>query len=1034
MSDQIPMYTSSRDRQHSATQSAMYGYPQQQPQSARSSIFGAVNFATGRSGYSQQGQGAYGRAEEGIGLDPHPPPLQYAQPHNALRERRLRGMSYSPTEYSQPPPPRQRYTGPTYESAAVYSNSATSDASARPFDPYAASQEHQYAPQAPYYDPAQASPRSLAPDQGAYRSANHSVTPESVSPTNAHANLQERQHADRPPPLSRGHTSPMPEPQQPYDPYRSYSNPSRSRPATGRHESEEEMAVDAPEQTFRRIRSLSDLRPVLESVPSGRRADPQGGVVSPLKALTQQLAQTYHLVNPAFRYELSYNPRRVLTKPSKPCGNDGHDNEDSDYILYVNDWLGTDEGNKYLILDVLGQGTFGQVVKCQNMKTHEIVAVKVVKNKPAYFNQSMMEVTILEMLNNAWDPQDRHHILRLKDTFIHARHLCLVFELLSSNLYELIKQNNFRGLSTSLVRVFTSQLLDALTVLNEARLIHCDLKPENILLETLQSPQIKVIDFGSACHERQTVYTYIQSRFYRSPEVLLGLPYSSPIDMWSLGCICVELFLGLPLFPGTSEYNQVTRIVEMLGLPPNHMLDVGKQSANFFDLSYDPYGNKAYRLKSLEQYSKEHNTQEQPSKKYFQATKLPDIIKTYPMTRKNAKQSDIDREMNNRISFIDFVQGLLNMNPIERWSPQQAKLHPFVKGEPLTEPFVPPMSLKTPSRRTSAVPQSAPSATMPLPTEIDRPYGGLPPGPRKPDTMAYVDAAAYGKHLAQQQAYTAASEAKAKRQSQISMNPYSVAEDTQGLQAASRPFGDYSMRPQQADMNVPVNPPPVHHYPARGRALTITDAVPPQIQKLGLGMGGFAGHSVTPVLNRDDQQEAWERRNVAAGQLGRRASLNRHHPGIDHLTEQAEMAWGLPSYRIPSSVDRANYMNAQASQPFSVMVDQQRALQAQAQAQQQRASGAIAAPPMVYHASTGSANRYEAFANQGGGYDSGFNPGEGMTSFIPLNAQSGHRASLSYSGNVPYQQQAMPPPPPPVSERELKQRQRNSQAEAPPWS
>jgi dual specificity protein kinase YAK1 len=107
----------------------------------------------------------------------------------------------------------------------------------------------------------------------------------------------------------------------------------------------------------------------------------------------------------------------VLTKPSKPAHNDGYDNEDYDYILYVNDWLGTDDGHKYvvlgracsfysrvslgryLILDVLGQGTFGQVVKCQNMKTHEVVAVKVVKNKPAYFNQSMMEVTILELVS-----------------------------------------------------------------------------------------------------------------------------------------------------------------------------------------------------------------------------------------------------------------------------------------------------------------------------------------------------------------------------------------------------------------------------------------------------------------------------------------------------------------------------------------------------------------------------------------------------------------------------------------------------------
>lgn len=235
--------------------------------------------------------------------------------------------------------------------------------------------------------------------------------------------------------------------------------------------------------------------------------------------------------------------------------------------------------------------------------------------------------------------------------------------MLSVNLYELIKQNQFRGLSTTLVRVFAQQLLNALSLLNKAHLIHCDLKPENILLKkcvytlleretwkidadciySLESPIIKVIDFGSACDERQTVYTYIQSRFYRSPEVLLGLPYSSAIDMWSLGCIVVELFLGLPLFPGSSEYNQVCRIVEMLGLPPTWMLEMGKQSGEFFEKTQDEFGRKSYRLKSLEQYSREHNTKEQPSKKYFQASTLEEIIRSYPMPRKNMKQAEVER-------------------------------------------------------------------------------------------------------------------------------------------------------------------------------------------------------------------------------------------------------------------------------------------------------------------------------------------------------------------------------------------------------
>ena len=152
------------------------------------------------------------------------------------------------------------------------------------------------------------------------------------------------------------------------------------------------------------------------------------------------------------------------------------------------------------------------------MINKEIVAVKVIKNKPAYLKQSMMEVSILDHLNNQVDKNNEHNLLRLKDRFMHKEHLCLVFELLSSNLYELIKRNKFRGLSVNLVRVFTQQLLDSLKVLKEAKLIHCDLKPENILLKSLDNPQIKVIDFGSACHELQTVYTYIQSRFYTSSE------------------------------------------------------------------------------------------------------------------------------------------------------------------------------------------------------------------------------------------------------------------------------------------------------------------------------------------------------------------------------------------------------------------------------------------------------------------------------------------------------------------------------------
>ncbi|ORZ36617.1 kinase-like domain-containing protein, partial [Catenaria anguillulae PL171] len=410
--------------------------------------------------------------------------------------------------------------------------------------------------------------------------------------------------------------------------------------------------------------------------------------------LTLLLVETYRTANPHFRYTQHQNPRRVLTKPSKPARNDGFDNDDNDYILYVNDLLGEDADRRYQIIDILGQGTFGQVVKCQHVKSGTVVAVKVIKNKPAYFNQSLMEVNVLEMLNNKFDKHDKRHIIRLKDSFVFRRHLCLVFESLSINLYELIKQNQFRGLDLTLVRSFTSQIMDALTCLAEAKLIHCDLKPENILLRGLHENQLKVIDFGSACMEHQTVYTYIQSRFYRSPEVLLGLPYTNAIDVWSLGCIVAELFLGLPIFPGTSEYNQVSRIVDMLGVPPAYMIEVGKNAKAYFvkvaggePLAPNPAGGAnaaagsrrgatrtpaVYKLKSREQYSREYNTNEQPSKRYFAGTSLREVIMQYPMSRK-LSGAELDDHLRQRECLVDFLRGLLHLNPIERWSAQQAK-------------------------------------------------------------------------------------------------------------------------------------------------------------------------------------------------------------------------------------------------------------------------------------------------------------------------------------------------------------------------
>lgn len=300
-----------------------------------------------------------------------------------------------------------------------------------------------------------------------------------------------------------------------------------------------------------------------------------------LKALTINLVNTYTECSSEFRYSNSTAPRRVLTKLSKGVHNGGYDNANHDYICRVGDKIMNPDGQTYEIAERLGQGTFGQVLKC-GLADGGAVALKIIKNKPAYYHQALLEVHILQTLNSKYDPEDQKRIVRMVDFFVYRKHLCIAFELLSVNMYDVLKQNSFRGVSMTLIRVLTEQLLKAMQCLREARVIHCDLKPENVLLSNMQHTHIKLIDFGSACFENHTVYPYIQSRFYRSPEVLLGLPYTGAIDMWSLGCICAELFLGLPIFPGHSEYDQVCRIVEVLGVPPIWMLESGKHRSKFF--------------------------------------------------------------------------------------------------------------------------------------------------------------------------------------------------------------------------------------------------------------------------------------------------------------------------------------------------------------------------------------------------------------------------------------------------------------------
>ncbi|KAL3837931.1 hypothetical protein ACJIZ3_022522 [Penstemon smallii] len=417
--------------------------------------------------------------------------------------------------------------------------------------------------------------------------------------------------------------------------------------------------------------------------------------------LTKDIVEIYQKCNPQFRYTEELNPKRFLTSPSAGLLNDGCDNANSDLILTVNySMVNSETKRRYIVKDILGHGTFGQVAKCWVAETSSFVAVKIIKNLPAYYQQALVEVSILTTLNKKFDPEDKHHIVRIYDYFVYQRHLCIAFELLDTNLYELIKLNGFRGLSLSIVQLFSQQILRGLALMKDASIIHCDLKPENILLCTSMKPaEIKIIDFGSACMEDRTVYSYIQSRYYRSPEVLLGYQYTTAIDMWSFGCIVAELFLGLPLFPGASEFDLLKRMIKILGgQPPDYILRKAKNTSRFFKFTgsinheekdQNPRSNcSMYHVLTEEEYATRESKKPSIGKEYFNDMNLESIVRKYPY-RKNLEEGDIVKESQIRLALIDFLKGLVEFDPEKRWSPLQASKHPFVTGEPFTCPYKP---------------------------------------------------------------------------------------------------------------------------------------------------------------------------------------------------------------------------------------------------------------------------------------------------------------------------------------------------------
>lgn len=227
-------------------------------------------------------------------------------------------------------------------------------------------------------------------------------------------------------------------------------------------------------------------------------------------------------------------------------------------------------------------------------------------------------------------------------------------------------------------------MLACLVLLQNKRIIHCDLKPENILLYEARKADIRVIDFGSSCKEEEKVYTYIQSRFYRSPEVILGSSYGLGIDMWSLGCILAELWTGYPLFPGENEQEQLACIMEIFGPPDRHLVDRCTRKKLFFD----SVGKPRVTVSSK-------GRRRRPSSK----------------TLSQALKSEDE-------AFLDFITRCLRWDPERRMKPNEAVTHPFITNQPFHQrPGIPDEARRSTRPRPAA---AAPATNGGIPSPVKR--------------------------------------------------------------------------------------------------------------------------------------------------------------------------------------------------------------------------------------------------------------------------------------------------------------------------
>ncbi|XP_044007859.1 dual specificity protein kinase CLK2 isoform X3 [Aphidius gifuensis] len=396
--------------------------------------------------------------------------------------------------------------------------------------------------------------------------------------------------------------------------------------------------------------------------------------VAPLTTHEKRRTRTnrHHVSKSPSQESTRHRHRSPSCKTHSPRPPSVEDDEDGHLVYQSGDIL----SQRYKVLSTLGEGTFGKVVKVKDLQMDHVMALKIIKNVEKYREAAKLEINALENIATK-DPECQHLCVKMLDWFNYHGHMCIAFEMLGLSVFDFLRDNNYQPYPLDHVRHMGYQLCYAVKFLHDNKLTHTDLKPENVLfvdsefevtynakkyflfkrrdVRRVKRTDIKLIDFGSATFHYEHHSTIVSTRHYRAPEVILELGWSHPCDVWSIGCILFELYLGITLFQTHDNREHLAMMERILGTIPTRM---------------------ARKTKTKYFYHGKLNWDDKSSAGRY----VRDNCK--PLNRYLLSEEEEHKQL------FDLIQCMLKYEPSQRITLKDALLHPFFDSLPASQKLI----------------------------------------------------------------------------------------------------------------------------------------------------------------------------------------------------------------------------------------------------------------------------------------------------------------------------------------------------------